>query len=264
VQPCLRIDTRRSAPPYTFGDRLKLDEIGLSGWSAWRDPAPDRRVLEDLLAGPVCELLREHTAQDGLFQVIVWFGTLLVRRNGYLRSPEDLDGKARASLVADGLRDACARRAVPASFADPLPPVVWREGKPPMPYGMLEAWRSWAHETAARLGLALEDPVAYHQGFPSIPVPGIAHVVLRGQIPGSGEGPLVVHRERDAFRPAVIVADRAGAEPTPPGGIVHPEEGLRVETARDLRAAWISSYSGNRVAGDIHAFCAGAGRALGR
>lgn len=115
-----------------------------------------------------------------------------------------------------------------------------------MAYGMLEAWRSWTHDTAARLGLALEDPVAYHQGFPAIPVPGIAHVVRRGQIPGSGEGRLVVHRERDAFRPAVIVADRAGAEPTPPGGIVHSEEGLRVETARDLRAAWsISSYSGH-------------------
>jgi hypothetical protein len=266
VQPCLRIDTRRGAPPYTFGDRVKLDDAGVRGWSAWGDPAPDPRVLAHVLAEPVGGLLRACPTEDGLFQVIVWFGTLLVRRAGYLRSADELDELGRAaSLIARRLREACVPRAVRASFADPLPPAVWREGKPPMAYGLLEAWRNWAQETAARLGLAIEDPLAYHQAFPSIPVPGIAHVVLPGHIPGVGEGRLVVHREPDGLRPAVIIADRAVREPTPPGGLIDREAGLRIETAGELRAVWsINSYYGSAMAGDIDAFCAAAGRALGR
>jgi hypothetical protein len=275
VQPCLRIDTRRSAPPYTFGDRFKLDRAGLPGWSAWGAPAPDADLVAALLTDSVRDLLRPRGGDDGLFQLIVWFGTLLVRRNGYLRAPEELDELARAaSLVAGELRKACAAAATsvasagsgtPGSFSDPLLPVVWRKGKPPMTVALLDAWRHWAQDTAARLGLSLEDPHAYHQAFPTIPVPGTAQVVLRGELPQVGHGRLVVHREREAFRPAAVIADPHGAEATPPGGIAFPEQGLRVEAAHGVRAAWsTSSYHGNFMAGNIDEFCAAAARALGR
>jgi hypothetical protein len=266
VQPCLRIDTRRSAPPYTFGERVRLDHAGLPGWSAWGDPAPDPGVLAEVLAEPVGELLRSRRAEEELFQVIVWYGTLLVRRNGYLSSREELDDLAQAaSLIAGRLRATCARDAAPQFFGAPLAPVVWRKGKPAMMLDRLDAWRNWAQETAARLALVLEDPLAYHRAFQSVPVPGVAHVVMRGQLPGVGEGRLAVHRERGAFRPAVLIADPPGAEPTPRGGVVHPDEDVRVETAAGLRAAWsITSYWGGAMAGDIDAFCAAAGRALRR
>src|SRR5664280_872328 len=55
TQLCLRIDTRRSSPPFSFGHQIKLDElIGIDGWSVWGLP----KVEPDALAA----LVREHAA----------------------------------------------------------------------------------------------------------------------------------------------------------------------------------------------------------
>jgi hypothetical protein len=220
-----------------------------------------------LLAEPVAGLLRAHTG-DGLFQAVVWCGTLVVRRNGFLRSPEELDelGQA-ASLLARRLREVCLPLAEPQRFETALPRPPYRGSLVDAPPGFVveDYWSGWGKETGARYELESEDPLAYHRAFPSLPVPGIACVVLRGTVPRLGvPGRLVVHRDRESARPAVVVPAPAGIEPTPPGGRLLREHGVRLEVADGLLAVWsVNSYWGNAMAGDLDAFCASVAAVLG-
>ena len=263
----LRFDRRRSAPPFSFGNRTKLAElVGEKGWDLYARDKLDREVVARLLAEPVAGLLRAHT-DDGLFQAVVWWGTLVVRRNGFLRSPEELDelGQA-ASLLARRLREVCLPLAEPQRFDTELHPAPERDTPLAPPGFLVEAWwSSWAKETGDRFGLESEDPLAYHRALPSLPVPGVACVVLRGIIPGLGvPGRLVVHRERGAARPAVVIAAPEGAEPTPPGGLVYREHGVRLEIADGLLAVWsIDSYTGKAIERYLDAFCASVVAVLG-
>src|SRR3954447_14736483 len=241
----LRLDPRRSAPPYVSANRVKLDG---SGWSLFSEAPLDAATVT---GGAVGEALAAHGG-DGLFQVIVESGTLLVRRNGFL-DPDGLEAlAATASAIAADWRRLGLAQADPKPFAAELPaPAAALPGR----------WGAWTADLVARHGLTAEDPGAYHRAFPSVPVPGQAFVVLRGDVPQVGEGRLVVHKEGDSARPAVLVAAPAGREPTPPGGVAHP--GVRVECADDVLAAWsTTSYWGDAMAGDLDAFCAAAGAAL--
>jgi hypothetical protein len=256
----LRFDRRRSAPPFPSGKRTKLGElVGQRGWDLHTLEKPDPDVVARLSAEPVAELLRAHS-EDGLFQAVVWYGTLVVRRNGFLRSPEELDELAQAaSLLAGQLRDVGLQLAQPQRFDAGLPPPPFRTGVPGPPGFLVDGvWIKWAVETAERYGLELEDPHAYHRAFPSVPVPGIAHIVLRGTLPRLGvSGRLVLHRERDALRPAVLMAAPPQARPTPPGGLNPREHGVRIEIADGLLAVWsTTSWSGGPMNFDIDAFCA--------
>jgi hypothetical protein len=262
----LRIDRRRSAPPFTSRNRTKIGElVGEKGWELYASEKPTPEVAARLLAEPVAGLLREHT-EDGLFQAVVWWGTLVVRRNGFLRSPEELDELVRAAgLLATRLREVCRPLAKPRPFDTRLPRPPYRGGIDAPPGFFLEdQWARWAKETAGRYRLESEDPLAYHRAFPSVPVPGIAAVVLRGTVPRLGvPGRLVVHRERESARPGVVIPAPPGVEPTPPGGRVVPEHKLRVEVADGLLAAWsIQSYWGSAMAGDVDAFLASAAAAI--
>lgn len=106
TQTCVRIDTRRSSPPFSFINRVKLDQlIGEPHWSIWGDPKVEPDVLARLTAEPVAALLREHS-EDGLFQIVVWWGTLVVRRNGFLREAGELDELAGAASLGSRARRA--------------------------------------------------------------------------------------------------------------------------------------------------------------
>ena len=148
----LRLDRRRSAPPFSFGNRTRLGELaGPRSWDLYAGEKPDPDLVKRLVAEPVGGLLRAHSA-DGLFQAVVWFGTLIVRRNGYLRSPEQLDELARAAgLLARRLREVCGPLAQPQSFDARLPEPPFRTGVPG-PRGFLVdiTCIGWAVETAAR------------------------------------------------------------------------------------------------------------------
>jgi hypothetical protein len=264
----LRIDRRRSAPPFSLGNRTRLDDLlGEKGWALYARERPEADVVARLVAEPVAGLLREH-ADDGLFQAVVWWGTLVVRRNGFLRSSDELDELARAtSLLAGRLREVCLPFAERRPFEVRLPPPPPRSGLDAPPGFLIEEpWSRWAADLSARYGLASEDPLLYHRAFPSLPVPGVACVVLAGTLPRLGAaGRLVVQRERDAARPAILLAAPGGIEPTPPGGSAHPEHGVRVEVADGLMAVWsVPSYWGSAMAGDIESFLAGAAAALER
>jgi hypothetical protein len=264
----LRIDRRRSAPPFSFGNRTKLDDLlGEKGWALYARERPEPDVMARLLAEPVAELLREHT-DDGLFQAVVWWGTLVVRRNGFVRAFEELDELARAtSLLAGRLREVCLPLAERRALEARLPPPPARSGLDAPPGFLVEdAWSRWAADLGARYGLRSEDPLLYHRAFPSVPVPGVACVVLAGTLPRLGvPGRLVVHREREAARPAILLAAPGGIESTPSGGSAQPEHGVRVEVADGLMAIWsITSYWGSAMAGDVDAFCAAAAAAVER
>jgi hypothetical protein len=264
----LRIDRRRSAPPFSFGNRTKLDElVGEKGWALYARDRPGSDLVARLVGEPVAELLREHT-DDGLFQAVVWWGTLVVRRNGFLRSFEELDELERAtSLLAGRLREVCLALADRRPFEARLPRPPPRSGLDAPPGFLVEeAWSRWAAEVGARYGLQSEDPLVYHRAFPSLPVPGVACVVLNGTLPRLNvPGRLVVHREREAARPAILLKAPLGIEPTPPGGTAHPEHGVWVEVADGLIAVWsVPSYWGSAMAGDIDAFCSSAAAAVVR
>jgi hypothetical protein len=262
THPYMRIDTRDSTPPFSFTNRTKLDDLlGIRGWSLWCEPAPDPQTVQRLVAEPIASLIRTHSG-DGLFQIVVWWGTLVVRRNGYLRSEAELDELAQAaSVVAGRLREVCGALAEPQDFGAELPRPLTSEARE-LPAGFYpdEPWRKWALETAERHGLALENPVAFHRAFPSAPVPGNAHIVLRGQVPHVGPGRLVLSRERDALRPAVLVAAPPGTEPTPAGGVPFREAGARMEIKDGLRSVWsATSWTGLSLQPEVDTFCRTAG-----
>jgi hypothetical protein len=264
THPYIRIDMRRSSPPFSFTNRTKLDQLlGEKGWSMWCEPEPDPGTVERLVADPVAGLLRRHS-EDGLFQVVVWWGTLVVRRNGFLH-PEGVDELAQAAnLVAERLRKVCLTLAEPRPFNVQLPPPPSDPRDLPAGFHPGEEWRKRALEIAERHGLALENPVAYHRAFPSLPVPGTAYIVLRGKIPHVGRGRLAVHRERDVARPAVVISAPRGSAPTAPGGMPFREHGARLEVADGLCAVWSTqSWSGYSLLDHIDEFCASTAAVVG-
>src|SRR6185503_5775771 len=154
------------------------------------DPAAPADLLDAFLAEPVASTLQAH-AGDPLFQVLITCATLVVRRNGWIADPAQLDELCGfASSLARNARAACRARLPRQSFEEALPAPAWQTGAPPV------------HGFA----LALEGAVAYHRAFPSVPAPGFAKVVMRGTLPVLGVfGRLVVHTEPGASRAAVVV-----------------------------------------------------------
>ena len=263
----LRFDRRRSAPPFSFGKRTKLAElVGEKGWDLYAGTKPDPEVVARLLAEPVAALLRAHT-ETACSRPWSGTGRSWCAATGICGLPKSSTSWPRRRACSRG---ACARsacRSPSRSASTPRCRRRSRSGRPPRrrpASSSTSRWCKWAVETAERHGLELEDPLAYHRAFPSVPVPGTACVVLRGTIPRLGvPGRLVVHRERGSARPAVVIPAPEGAEPTPPGGRVFPEHGVRLEIADGLLAVWsINSYWGSAMAGDLDAFCASVAAAL--
>lgn len=265
TQTSMRIDTRRSAPPFSAANRIKLDaHLGEKGWSIWGNPKVASDVLARLLKEPVAGLLRAHS-QDGLFQIVLWWGTLVVRRDGYLAAAEQLDGLAEAaSMLAGRLREVCRPLADPQPLSVELAPPIWHPpGDPAAVFNPEQLWGKWATATAAQYGLELEDPLSFHRAFPSAPIPGQARLVFRGRLPNIGDGRLVIGRERDASRPAIVLAASPGLADTPSGGVLHEDLGLRVEVREGMRAVWATtSYWGSAMAGDLDAFLGAAKAAI--
>jgi hypothetical protein len=233
-----RLDRRRHHAPYDFAHHRKLDGVGLPGWHMRSDPQPSDALLRRLLEGPLPELLRRR--EHSFFQ-------LLVLRGDPDRTPQRVRHRRRSARRArvgcrpggrgDSWRlpaggSAPAVRAAAAGAARAGRGRRTRSPRTP-PF-----WTEVFHKLARRRGLALEDPVAYHQAFPSLPVPGRAAAVLRGRLPGSAsEARLADHSESspqltNEMWAAVIVRASESAQPTPPGGVRDPERAL-VYNVRD-------------------------------
>jgi len=262
LQPHLRIDNRDAAPPYDFGNDVDLHALGLL---LHADPAAPADLLDAFLAEPVASTLQAH-AGDPLFQVLITCATLVVRRNGWIADPAQLDELCGfASSLARNARAACRARLPRQPFEEALPAPAWQTGAPPARGFALEPhWQEWATATAGRLGLALEGAVAYHRAFPSVPAPGFAKVVMRGTLPVLGVfGRLVVHTEPGASRAAVLVPAPEGVTSGPDGDRIETEPPVRLEVRDGLAGVYtVTSYWGNAMAGDVDALLANAAYVL--
>jgi hypothetical protein len=159
VLPQLRIDRRHHHGPYDFADHRGLGD----GWHLRTGPGTDPGALERLLGGPALALLQG--ADVPFLQLVVHEGTMLLRRNGYLRDAAALDAYAQAACtLASELRSACLPAAARRPFTEPLPAWNAREAELPPPW--IEAFQA----LAARLGMTLEDPDALHRSQPSLEV----------------------------------------------------------------------------------------------
>jgi hypothetical protein len=240
----LRLDRRHHHAPYDFAHHRRLDGVGLPGWHLRADPEPSDGLLARLLEGPLRELLRRR--EDRFFQLLVLRGTLIARCNGFGKDGAAFDELAQdLSLAAATIRRACLPEADPRPFEQPLPPPPdAQDPDAPELSRTPPFWRKAFHKLATRLGLAPEDPVAYHRAFPSLPVPGRAAAVMRGRLPGyASEGRLAYHSERspmltNEMRGAVIVRASESARPTPPGGIRRLDRNLVYNVRDGLLSMW--------------------------
>jgi hypothetical protein len=257
VQERFRIDKIDKAPPFDFGNAGDLGRFGLPGWRIQADPPPDPWFLRDVLADPVANCLESHH-RDALFQVVVRYGLLTVRRNGYIEDPPLLDELGQAtSAIATALRRACRARLSPQPFQHALPPPAPHRGTGlPIGYGPEPPWPMWSMRLQGEYGLIPEDPIAYHQAFPTSPVPGIARLVMRGTLPLIGrEGRLVFHAEPDTSRAAVLVAAPPGTPDTVPGGEPLSERHVYYDIGNGIAAVWcLPSYSGGAMLDDLGPF----------
>ncbi|MCU0314589.1 MAG: hypothetical protein MUC84_11095, partial [Solirubrobacteraceae bacterium] len=145
---------------------------------------------------------------------------------------------AIADAIAEGLRPG----AVTAPFSVELPP------PPPDTSRLagLDGWDATFDAAAAKFGLVREDPAAYHAAFPRLPVPGAARGVFRGTLPAGGaHGRLAFHEHggvrEGSLRGAALFEAPAGAEPTPPGGVLHERTGMVVGVGEGVVACWTRS-----------------------
>jgi hypothetical protein len=90
-------------------------------------------------------------------------------------------------------------------------------------------------------------------------------IVMRGNIPHVGPGRLVVSRERDAMRPAVLTTTLSGTGPTQPGGeqLTSRDIGLRHQIADGVASVWsTNSYTGTALADALDPFLVAVGDVL--
>jgi hypothetical protein len=247
----LSIDNR--AKPFSVGGhRVRLKDRGLPGFDLIAPREPPAALVERLLTGPLYELIAGAGARFAQFDVAVRNGTVMVRRNGYAKEPADLDALARAACIAgDAIRDAYAPELAPQPFDARLPLVDWppsgisMSGRfPPSP------WLEALHGLAAELGLALEQPAAYHRAYAaSVPVPGRPFAVLRGRLPGTATvGRLLFTDERTLShndgRTALLLPAAPGAAETPPWGVRNEQPRIAYAVRDGIFSAWVLRSSG--------------------
>lgn len=117
-----RLDRRDKLSPYDFDQRRDLGAAGAPGWHlrTHGNPVSDAMV-QRLLTAAVQEVLARR-APDPYFGVLLLRGTLVVRRNGFVLDPGELDRLAvDTCTIADAVRDACLPELAPRSLTEPLP-----------------------------------------------------------------------------------------------------------------------------------------------
>jgi hypothetical protein len=236
VMPRLRVDRSPVFPPYDFTFGGPLDSLGLTGWHAKAEPQLDQALFERFADADVRRVLDLWAADPYPTHVVFWHGMLAVRRFGFEGDPGRLDAIVSAAAgLAARLRAAALQGRATAPFSVSLPPPQQGPFAPP---GL---WEHVVAKLAGRLGLEREDPLELHRAFPSLPVPGQAFAVLRGELPGAGPGRVVLATGRplegwNIGRNAVLLPVRPGLAPTPPGGVAEQELKLRWHVAGDYAA----------------------------
>ena len=257
--PCTVLAVRVSeligvAPRFTFvqahrtgrGAGKDLAAFGLSDTKVVADPGLPDDLIAALIDDP--HRLAHQRWIGGYFSVRYSNGTLVLRRNGFVREPAMLDQLALdISAIAQQFADVGLPRTEPRPFETELPPRVLEDvidlTKRPDPFGIPAGeWQKGFREFAAKHGLVHEDPRDFHLAFPHLPSPGHAAAVMRGNLPGTSRpGRVVYYCERPLYdiqnvRGAILF--RTGRPDTPPGGDVDNENGLVFEARDGVGVMW--------------------------
>jgi hypothetical protein len=221
-----RLDRRDKLSPYDFDQRRDLGAAGAPEWRLRTHGTPvSDELLHRLLTPAVREVLARR-ADDHYFGVLLLRGTLIVRRNGFVLDPAELDRLAvDMCTIADAVRDACLPELSPRSLIEPLPSP--RSEHPEVN----PAWRDGYIQVATRLGLAMEDPDELHRAFPSLPLPGRVVAAMHGDLGAGVQGRLVYAAELDLIaaqraRGAVLLAAEPGTPDSPAAGERHDDRQL--------------------------------------
>jgi hypothetical protein len=217
-----------------IGNR-SLDDVGLPHLRLLTDIPED--LLTNTLGGDAGRALGAVDAP--YVSMLLSFSQLRLTRNGFVEDDAELDALiAHAVAIADGLAAACSPDAGTASFATPLP-------RPEPQTGRLAGIDRWDETFAAaekQFGMTLEDPRAYHAAFPHLQAPGTARGVLNGTMPGGATGRLAFHehggRRSGFLRGVALFEAPAGAQPTPPGGVLHEPTQMYVAVGDGIVACW--------------------------
>ena len=242
------------APKFSF---LQKDRTGrgvgkdLAGFGL-----PDTRVVadpelpDDLVASFIEDphRLAHQRWIGGYFAVRYSNGTLVLRRNGFVREPAMLDQLAMdACAVAQQFADASLPRTEPQPFDTELPTRTIADvidlTKPPDPFAIpVGEWVKGFNEYAERHGLVHEEPAAFHRAFPSLPSPGHAVAVMRGSLPGTSvPGRVVYYAEQPLAEKQNVrggIAFETSHADTPPEGVVDADNGLVFEARNGIGLAW--------------------------
>lgn len=216
-----RLDRRDKLSPYDFDQRRELGAAGLPDWRLRTHGTPvSDELLHRLLTPAVREVLARR-ANDHYFGVLILRGTMVVRRNGFVMDPAELDRLAvDTCTIADAVRDACLPELAPRPLTEPLPSP--RSEHPEV----TPAWRDGYIQVATRLGLAMEDPDELHRAFPSLPLPGRVVAAMYGNLGSGVQGRLVHAAEMnlegaERARGAVLLPALPGTPDTAPSGERH-------------------------------------------
>lgn len=176
----------------------------LRGWQIGARGRGDATVVEEIVRGPLIELLSQRRPLG--FEVLYRFGTLTVTQTHFAYEPEALDELCEiASWLARQIRAACERHAEPLPFATDLPEPFWMEDVRANPgedriEGSDGQKIGSVVQLARETGMTLEDGHAFMRHFGHVPFPGEIYGLLRGTLPGSDvQGRVAVAIERSAY-----------------------------------------------------------------
>jgi hypothetical protein len=257
--PCTVVAVR-VAEPIGVAPRFSFLQKERAGRRAGKDLAafglPDTRVVadpelpDDLLARLMEDphKLVHQRWVGGYFAVTYSNGTLALRRNGFLRDPAMLDQLAMDTCAtAQQFADASLPRTEPQPFETELPRRTLTDvidlTAPPDPFAIPPGeWTKGFNEYAGRHEVVHEEPGAFHRAFPSLPSPGHAVAVMRGNLPGTSRPGRVVYyaehplAEKQNVRGAI--AFKTTHADTPPEGIVDDENALVLEARDGIGLMW--------------------------
>ncbi|MFT4088142.1 MAG: hypothetical protein QM658_13530, partial [Gordonia sp. (in: high G+C Gram-positive bacteria)] len=236
--------------------------VGLGG--PWRMEGPDLDpvVMDRLTAGPLPGLLAELSGVPWV-RISIEFGNVKLARSSFVVTDDEWDRLAAWTVaLGDAVEQAVLPLTAPQPFGEPLPPrPAGAVGTDHILAGPPSPWAEQLDALASGLSLVIEDPYSYHRAFPGVPVPGRAFAVQRGRVGDSAPtGRVVFTEDRSIWRRndgynAILLPARAGAAPTPPGG-VRRTDGATYFVGDGLFALWRRRSGAQVHLGDVPALAA--------
>jgi hypothetical protein len=216
----------------------KLEEYGLPNFRIDRPDDQPPEVLAGIFGGEAGRVLGQIDAP--FVELRMHHSQLTIKRNGFVEDHAELDVLIEQAVkIADGIAAVCRPDPTSRPFDVSFPPPPDETGR----FAGLDRWDATLDAAAAKFNLVREDPAAYHEAFPRLEIPGTARGVLRGSLPGGGtHGRLAFHeqggRRSGWLKAAALFAAPEGAQPTPPGGVLHENTAMYVSVADGLVACW--------------------------